>query len=183
MICNQKGFTLIELSMAVTLIALLTLGVIKGLSLIENTKINNLIKEIEYYERVISLYTISNRRVPGSSGSNGYISQTEFWKELREEGLIDGDPSDGSSPVHVFGNSATDTFLVIQISEGKRRPMLFCAKNIKNEYARGIDQKIDDGNTAYLSGHVYIGSTAGYDRNQPFVDLCKEFIVSHKVGF
>lgn len=181
MIGSQKGFTLVELVISLTVIALITLGVMKGMSLIENTKINNLIKEFEYYERAVSLYTVSVRKVPGSSFSGDYITPQNFWRELRAQGVIEGDPSDGNSPVHALANSEDDIFMVSQITMGERRPMLFCAKNIKREYAQGIDQNIDDGNTAYLSGHVYLGSFAGYDTGQPFVTLCKEFIVSHKI--
>jgi prepilin-type N-terminal cleavage/methylation domain-containing protein len=187
MIYRQKGFTLVELAMGLVLMSLIILGVIKGQSLIENAKIQNLIKEFDHYENIVYMYTVSNRRAPGGyntlarSGSLSYKwDQERFWKDLRKEGLIDGDPNDGTSPVHTFGDPVKDVFEVRRkLASGKANidePFVFCAKNIKREYAEAIDQKIDDGDTSTWSGNIYIY----YGGSSPLVRLCKQFIVGRR---
>lgn len=180
MIAYKQGFTLLEVAMVLGVLALITLGVIKGQSLIETSKINNLIKEFYYYEYAIQTHMASRRKLPGSfqSGYNDRWDEERFWQDLRKEGLIEGDPSDGTSPVHMLGDPTKHTFDVYQRSDIGE--IVLCAKEVGIKYVKAIDQKIDDGDVSQNSGRIFARNYSPWrgDDSKTFVWLC--YVVTNK---
>ncbi len=164
---------MIEFVIGLVLVSLIVLGVIKGQALIENVKLNQLIQEFELYENATNTYIATHRRAPGAyqtvnafGGIDNYWEESRFWKDLRKEGLIEGDPNDGSSPPeHVFGNPTNrPTWRILRFDP----IFLICAEGLKDEYADLIENKFNDGgDTSYKAGKVYI--YAQY--------VCKEMLV------
>lgn len=62
---SQKGFTLIELSIAIIIIGLITGGVLGGRSLIESAKIQSTVQEFQKYKTAFNAYILEYDAMPG----------------------------------------------------------------------------------------------------------------------
>ncbi len=173
MVFNQKGFSIAELAIALVVISLAIWGVIKGQSFIENTKINNLIKDFNRYENAVYSYTVNHRRAPGYIEVARRWEEDLLWKNLREERLIDGDPSDGSAPLHFMGDNANDAWDIqsdLSTSNSANVNFVLCARRLKPKYAEIIDLKMDNDDTSWGSGEFYLWHG----------NLCKKLIVGRR---
>ena len=72
---NNKAFSLIELSIVLTIIGLLVAGIIGGQSLIENARIRSLINDFRYYEQSLYSFKSIKNRLPGDFNGSGKIGQ------------------------------------------------------------------------------------------------------------
>ncbi len=116
----KKGFTLIELSVVLVILAVLVGGIITGQSLIQTAQLNGLIGDVERYKSAFSRFQVEYQQLPGdmdnaydywgskcgtnSSNCNGNgtstLSQGEeegllFWNHLYVSDLVD----DYSEPI------------------------------------------------------------------------------------
>jgi len=78
---RNKGFTLIEIAIVITIIGLLMGGVIKGMSLIQNAKVNSAIKLAQDLSYAVNAFKQQYHMLPGDMGVT-----TEF-PTLRSECL------------------------------------------------------------------------------------------------
>jgi prepilin-type N-terminal cleavage/methylation domain-containing protein len=104
----NKGFTLVELSIVLVIIGLLTGGILAAQSMITTAKINAFVRQIGQYDIAMSNFKTNYNQIPGDSnlfggpgnnngtldpdGTNLFISTSEagnFWTELQTVGLKD----------------------------------------------------------------------------------------------
>ncbi len=70
----EKGFSLIELSMVLVVIALVTAGIMGGKYLIRSAEVNGMVAEVHYYKSAINTFEYNYNALPGDM-RNAY----EFW--------------------------------------------------------------------------------------------------------
>lgn len=149
---NQKGFTLVEIAIVLVIIGLLLGGVLKGQELITNSQIKAVTSDFDNIAAAYYAYQDRTGNIPGDTTAagvqNGNIdTDDDFWFDLKTEGFISGAlgtelNSDGPNhdlsgvwSASAGGVTAADVFTTNYI----------CASNIPENFAAGIDAKLDDG--------------------------------------
>lgn len=104
----KKGFTLVELSIALVVIGLLIAGVLVGQSIIQGAKINRLVGDFGQYEVAVKQFYLKFKQLPGDSNlmaapgdNNGYFDQGydcegaysnkeqyQFWGHLSKTNML-----------------------------------------------------------------------------------------------
>lgn len=87
---NQKGFSLVEISIVLVIIGLLLGGVLKGQKLIENAKITTLYKDLQGIKTAFYAYKDTYGVYPGnySEVTRRVTSEDQFWDDLKTRGFI-----------------------------------------------------------------------------------------------
>lgn len=161
---NERGFTLIELSIVLVIIGLLVGGVIKGQELVKGARQNNLSNAVQGYIAAANNYMGTYRAIPGDDanakerwtltndttqdgdidGAWNSTSDTDqsrlFWQHLRASGLIAGADDDATQPVNPFGG----IFGVEDAGLGFTGTIL-CTDSVPGDVAIRLDTKEDDG--------------------------------------
>lgn len=166
---QQKGFTLVELSVVLIIISLIVGGIFKAAELVENSRVDRLINDLQAFQ--VSYYSYYDRvgDFPGNgSNSNRYIEYDattlvdgSFFQELFNEGFIKTPvPSSALvAPGYYFAtylaangsvDSTTGTIL------GKNQA---CVTFLAKKHARHLDNELDDG--VWNTGRVR--TTADFD--------------------
>ncbi len=167
---NEKGFTLVEISIVLVIIGLLIGGVLKGQSIIRNAQTKRIVQSAD--ELRAAIYTFYDRYgvFPGDESNtaiplndthegttNGRISGGEsamLFEDLTLEGIINGHfdgAGNDSYPIHAFGG----IYLASWVNPGgtPSRPGHYIRyDNLPWEVAREIDTKYDDG--VYNTGSI-----------------------------
>ena len=73
---SQKGFTLVELSVVVLVAGLMLTAVMKGQSMLETARAQNLYNDIKNVESLLGQYESVKGRLPGDCNSDGLIGYT-----------------------------------------------------------------------------------------------------------
>lgn len=68
---NQNGFTLVELAVALVVIGLLIGGILKGQELIENAKMNAVMRTVKESDTAASIFMEAYKHLPGDLGNPG----------------------------------------------------------------------------------------------------------------
>ena len=127
---KQQGFNLIELALALAIIAMITGGLLKGLALVENAKLNRLVSLHTKITQVVYSYVDRYGYLPGDDpetarrwyqndaryngngqgiiegkfdASSDEMESRKLWGHLRAAGLINGRAKDLRNPSHPFG--------------------------------------------------------------------------------
>lgn len=126
----RKGFTLVELSIVLVIVGLLIGGILVAKSMVETTKINSFVRQIQQYDIAVSNFKTRYNGLPGDTTivgcnaptglcNNGLIDSyngagwtwssaenTNFWPQLsRTQMLIDGyNYTNGSGQVFMLPN-------------------------------------------------------------------------------
>lgn len=104
---NEKGFSLIELSIVLIIMGLLISGVVGSASLIETAKLRGTINDIISYRTAYNTYYAQFGKVPDScSDDNGKICGYNAFSTLFQEGLINNE-----SPVPKVNNKRAQILL------------------------------------------------------------------------
>ena len=111
---NNKGFTLIELSIVLIIIGLLVAGITAGSSLIRAAKIRAVINESTTYRTAYNAFFSLYNRVPGSDAATdaNVVRPSNGWQELADENLIDKRPSTETGEVVSEGDTPTSTLKI-----------------------------------------------------------------------
>ena len=151
---DQKGFTFIELSIVLIIIGLLVQASIKGKEMIDASKSNNFVKDIQAIQ--IAYYNFHTNRglFPGDSNGDRLIDYDAvgtddgvFFKELYEAKLINSEnaevPLDNAGFYFVnFLSKGELPSLTNGVIPGKPQ---VCATEVEDKYARYLDNKVDEG--------------------------------------
>ena len=68
---TQKGFTLVELAIVMTIIGLLIGGILKGQELMENARVTATISQVKAYEAAVTTFRDSYAAIPGDMVASG----------------------------------------------------------------------------------------------------------------
>ena len=161
----QGGFTLLELTLVMAIIALLLGSVMNGGKVVEEGKIKRIALDVAQVRNAVHTYEElflalpgddagAAARWPGAANGNGdgrvdgfwYPRQPEsdesalFWSHLRHAGLIVGTGGQRTLPTHVSGG-------LVGVGDGMMglRGLTLCMGALSAEFARSYDIQFDDG--------------------------------------
>lgn len=188
---NKKAFTLVELSIVLIVIGLLSGAILKGQEIIKGAKLKRILSDFSNLSTAIYTYEDRYDAMPGDDSSsvigtsiisggdeNGVIDfhESEFvFMHLRKAGIISGDKNNGKLN-HALGGAIH----VVQGSQAAKLPSTIhnmadmagtavCFENIKAEDASIIDGQNDD--KKYKTGIVQ--GSSDYT-NESLVTICLE---------
>ena len=157
---NNKGFSLIELSIVLIIMGLLIAGVTGGASLIKSAQLRSIVTEFTNYRTAFNTYYAQFGKVPGASDTDGNVIDTAndatgALSALFAEGIIDREPTDGAV-ASKFGKGAKwyltnagDSYVASDFSN--LNVLIFSGAQdfitpvLTNREAQSIDEKVDDG--------------------------------------
>jgi prepilin-type N-terminal cleavage/methylation domain-containing protein len=191
MLKKTKAFTLVELSIVLIVIGVLTGMVLKGQEVIRSAKLKRIMSDFSNVSTAIYTYEDRYDQLPGDDGSSvistsletlgnedGIISPNEssmVMRHLRKAGILTGD-SDDSSLNHalngkIFVVQGSASGKVSKITE-KNMPRMagtaVCFDTVKIEDAQLLDYQNDDG----ASDKGTLQSSLPYKYNDKLVTIC-----------
>lgn len=184
---KSKGFTLIELSIALVIIGLLMGGVLKGQALIDNAKVKNMANDFRAIQTQVYAYQDKFKALPGDDGAaidhlgtaaangdgdgviegayNATSGETfQIWKHLRLAQLATGPVDTGAAaylPVNSDGGRIGIQAGTVSSIVGLSGTYVVCSENVAGKFARQLDIMLDDGNTATGTMMAATGSVGG----------------------
>ena len=159
---NNKGFSLIELSIVLIIMGLLVAGVTGGASLIKSAQMRSVVNEFTNYRTAYNTYFAQFNKVPGSdTDPNTIKDDNSALTDLFDEGIIDREPvveADGTANyvnsrfgrnAKWFLSNAGDSFTVTDFSNLNVLSLSgssdYTTGALTSNEASNIDDKIDDG--------------------------------------
>jgi prepilin-type N-terminal cleavage/methylation domain-containing protein len=153
---NQKGYTLVELAIVLTIMGVLAGSIVLGREMISDAKVKSLINDFENFKQAHYLYIKRTGYPPGlirdtngnftsdKWGSGlGSVDHRLYFEDLIAEGLISKvDPNDDLT-MHSYGGAWLASSISSQYAyiQGEQ----ICAHNVPILVAYQIDIKLDDG--------------------------------------
>ena len=184
---NNKGFSLIELSIVLIIIGLLVAGITGGASLIKSAELRAVMSEVRNYQTAVNAYYTATGKLPGGLDSDqlNFAETGKAWNDIYVEGIIDdkpatitggaesltssyGMPSKIKGSYYVLGNNATMDMNVIFIVSGTETPTALKGNttattpanaSIPSKDAKFLDEKMDNG--VIDSGKIYSFKPSG----------------------
>jgi hypothetical protein len=177
-----SAFSLIELSIVIIVLGLLTVGVMGGAGMVKTARVNNILLEYKKIKTGINSFLLYRNRLPGDTNRDDLIENEViangasiseslyFWKELLEEDLI-GDlrynPSDNLTNNIIVGTTIPSSrydknigWHMMYLNDEKTNVLVLSGfdngKMVDAKASHTVDIKMDDGNP--LDGKVYIGN-------------------------
>ena len=196
---NNKGFSLIELSIVLIIMGLLVAGVTGGASLIKSAQLRAVVNEFTNYRTAYNTYYAQFNKVPGSDTDPNTIADgTSALTDLAEEGIIDREPVTDDTNNYIssrFGrnarwylNNAAAGFVITDFV-GMNVLSLSASADyttgaLTGNEASSIDDKVDDGNgDSGLVRGVTSEATAGSGEAYTDDDTTREFSLISKMDF
>ncbi len=160
---NNKGFSLIELSIVLIILGLLVAGVTGGASLIKSAQLRSIVTEFTNYRTAYNSYYAQFGKVPGADTDPSIIKDDNAaLTDLFEEGVIDKSPlteSEGTANyvsskfgknAKWFLNNAGASFAAVADFSNANILSLSGSSDyevgaLTSDEAENIDTKIDDG--------------------------------------
>lgn len=137
---SSRGFSLIEISIAILIIGIILSFGVKGYKMIESANLTSLVNQINQYKIAVQLFEESEGRIPGME--NGNFSEENFWNDLIKNDFITAELSNNRPLTKVGGvisahyDDSGIIFKVHNLNEGGI---------LTPKQAELIDKKIDTG--------------------------------------
>lgn len=154
---GSRGFTLVELSIGLVIIGLLTGAILGGVQIVGNAKVRRQVNDLQALNAAVYSYYDKAQRLPGDVNTDGaFDSDTLVWTNLEAEALGNRTKKSPFGVSYVFAfadaNKAKTTF-----REGN-----YVSVTLPADIAKRIDTQLDDG--VYNTGIVtatkdYVGTT------------------------
>jgi prepilin-type N-terminal cleavage/methylation domain-containing protein len=167
----ERGFTLVEIAIVLTLIGLLLGGILKGQEMVNQAKIKNIIADFSGLSAAYLGYQDRYRAVPGDDPNAGsrwvgavpgngdgqlsgkYNSQNQadesrtWWAHLRRSGFIGGAGTlqPFNSVTGMIGVQTGDGATTIGPALGGYVSMIVCFASLPDKIAIAVDTQMDDG--------------------------------------
>ena len=156
---DNKGFSLIELSIVLIIMGLLVAGVTGGASLIKSAQMRSVVNEFTNFRTAYNTYYAQFGKVPGSDTDPNVIVDDGL-QDLFDEGIIDKEPiTEIDTAKYVsskfgrnskwFLNNAGDAFTITDYSNVNILSLAgssdYKTGALTGNEAISIDEKIDDG--------------------------------------
>jgi prepilin-type N-terminal cleavage/methylation domain-containing protein len=181
--CQQKGFTLVELSIVLVIIGLIIGGVLTGQQIIQNARITNALNAIQAYQAQFQTYAQNYGALPGddltattrfpntvgvANGNGDSTLQGTFdsatatdesrlvWADLRAAGLVKNQLPITTQPPDPFNGIygfQNGAF------GGVFTTTVLCLNNVPATAAQALDARLDDGDSN--SGSVQAMASTG----------------------
>ena len=201
---NNKGFSLIELSIVLIIMGLLIAGVTGGASLIKSAQLRSVVTEFTNYRAAFNTYYAQFGKVPGASSTDSNVIDTAegatgALSALFAEGIIDREPAADGSIFSKFGKGAkwylTNAEYSYIVSDFANFNVLilsgaedFTTQVLTNTETYSIDEKVDDGksNTGLVRGIQKSGeenATMSSSYNEGTSSSAKEWSFVSKMDF
>lgn len=162
---KQSGFTLVEIAIVLVIIGILLAGVLKGQSMINNSRIKGLVNNLNAVSAAYNGYIDRYQRTPGTEtraavNARGWATtqtgatplsmpvattfatttgQTAFWQVLKAGGFFAGNQTDTTNPP-----SANGGLIGVAITPYTGTPGISaCLSSVTDLQAEGIDTIVD----------------------------------------
>ena len=199
---NNKGFSLIELSIVLIILGLLVAGVTGGASLIKSAQLRSVVTEFTNYRTAYNSYYAQFGRVPGSDSAgdpNTIKDDSSALTDLFSEGIIDRKPIDGDDTENYvsskfgrsakwFLNNAGDAFAPVTAYSNTNILSLsgsvdYTTGALTSDEAENVDNKIDDGEatTGIIRGVKY--NTSALETAYADDDTTRNYSLVSKMDF
>ena len=202
---NNKGFSLIELSIVLIIIGLLVAGITGGASLIKSAELRAVMSEIRNYQTAVNAYYTATGKLPGGVDSDqlSFAETGVAWNDIYEEKITDTAPSTTSSGAtsltssygmpskikgsyYVLGNNATMDMNVVFLVSGTEDPDDLTGTSsattpanasIPSKDAKFLDEKMDNGkqDTGKVRSFAATATTCDYDSPTTSKDCATAF--------
>lgn len=153
---GSRGFTLVELSIGLVIVGLLTGAVLGGVQMIGNAKVRRQVNDLQGLNAAVYSFYDKAQSLPGDANTDGtFDSDTAVWTSLESEALANRTKKSPFGVSYVFAfadaNKAKTTF-----REGN-----YVSLSLPADVAKRVDAQLDDGN--YKTGIVtatkdYVGT-------------------------
>jgi len=110
---NNNGFTLVELAIVITIIALVVAGILSGQTMIKNAKLISVYDDITRFTTAFNSFRDSYRAIPGDLGNLPGASFNNIGTN-RNNGAIDWNTADISNVLNDGTNRTVESTLVWQ---------------------------------------------------------------------
>lgn len=183
---TQKGFSLLELAIALAVLAVLAGGVLKGSELIQSAKVQSTATEVVNLDTALSAFEGRYSALPGdfagaaaaglgtfSGNGNGLIDtageQGAVFEHLQRAGFIKGDFTaidltgstcpETSCPASPLGGTFIISSVLLSNEPANGAVQLLLGSATRSKKLAEIDRKLDDGKAD--SGDLLVLSTEG----------------------
>lgn len=103
---NQKGFTLIELAIVLTVIAIITGGILAGREMITNARMNSSVSSYNEINTATMIYRQRTGDFPGDIQSSSVGDEIDnVWSELRDENVLNDGLDSNTNPTYPSGGT------------------------------------------------------------------------------
>ena len=167
---SQSGFSLLELAIAITILAILAGGALKGRELINTANVQATATDLANLETAITAFRSRYSALPGDFGgaanaglnaaggangnNNGQIDNTEIsvaYSHLQQAGFISGNyvvpnPAVANCAAASCQESALGGFYVLSNAAANGPITIGIAQNASGRLLAELDRKMDDGN-------------------------------------
>jgi len=182
---KQNGFTLLELTIVLTIVTLIIYGTLKGVAMLDNAESKRLLEDIQSFRS--SYYAFQDRvgHKPGEvapltigNAKAVDVSNNDFFGELFAQGFITsanpiptGNIAGSFEVYNVASQALADSDNAVHIGSNQ-----LCVTRVEGMLAQGIDYKLDDGkaDSGNLQAETGIATPEDAYESGTLVTICLE---------